>query len=364
MTGLGKSMRDASRGLVVVAVALALVAACAPAQAPPPAPKPAAESPASGVGDTARVEQLIEGAKKEGKVVVYYPMDEPTLDALQATFEKKYPFIKVERFRAGGVELVQKILAEDAAGRHDADVLWTSSFRFYGVLQPKNLLQPYLSPERAVYPNDVKDKDGYWVATPGLENVISYNTDVVKDPPKSFQDLADPKWKGKLAYEQTNIAMFDGMAETYGEQKATEILRGIASNQPSLRRGHSLLATQVAAGEMPVSVTTYLINIKQLIDQGAPIEWVRTDLIVSDAYSKGILAKAPHPNAAKLWVDFVLSQEGQGLLTKLGHNSSRPGIETSPPDLFAGRRAYYITPPRGEYMSTRLDQLRNIFGIP
>lgn len=367
MAGLSKSMREASRRLVVVVViaaALALVEACAGAQAPATAPKPAAESPASAVGaqkDT--VEKLVEGAKKEGKLSVYYSLDDDNMDALMAGFQKTYPFLSVERYRAGGEAMAQKVVAEARAGQHLADVAWTSGSRFSWIWAEK-ILQPYDSPERKAFPPGALGDN--WVGAVTVNTVMAYNTNLVKkeDAPKTWADLADPKWKGKMIHEATNVTVLDGLMETVGKEKAIEIYKGIAKNQPSIRRGHDTLAGQLAAGEMPLTATAYIYSIEALRKKGAPVDWVRTNPVFGEVMAMAILARAPNPNAAKLFVDYTISQEGQQILAGRGRVVARPGMQTQPPGLVDDINFLFLSPTRdAKLLDELVDLQRDLLGI-
>ncbi|MBI4318951.1 MAG: extracellular solute-binding protein [Chloroflexi bacterium] len=354
-------------------------AAATPAPKPPaptaatPAPKPpapaastpVAKAPATdAAAEKARVDKLVEEAKKEGKLMVYTTLNDPYMDPLVAGFEKKYPFLKVDRYRANGDVVLQRIVAEARAGRQIADVHLSSSQYVYNAFKEK-LFEPYVSPESRVYPAGAKDKDGHWIGVVMLEVVPSYNTNLVKkqDAPKSLQEMTDPKWQGKLVDDERNVVVLRAMMEILGEQKAIDLYKGIAKNLSGLRRGHTLISEQVAAGEIPVAVSIYRYGVLELQAKGAPIDWVPTNPIIADFLPMGVFAKAPHPSAAKLWTDYTLSVEGQQSLAEGGRVPVRPGIKLNPPALTEGLNFFWVDPAWGDRAEQDLKTFKDLYGI-
>ena len=150
-----------------------------------------------------RAQSIIDGAKKEGRVVFYASMEAQSAQRLVAQFEKKYPFIKVDATRIGSERMATRLVAEAQGRKVQADVVNQSGFDFYGVLQ-KGIFESYQSPERAALPPEYKDENGLWTINSATLNVIGYNTKLVPPAsvPKSFWDLTDPKWKGQLLMDE------------------------------------------------------------------------------------------------------------------------------------------------------------------
>ena len=162
--------------------------------------------------------ELIAGAKKEGKVVFWSSMRIDDSKALAAGFEARYPFIKVDIFRAGGEQIVNRAMAEHLAGKTTYDVVNAFALK---VLQNKGMLQAYATPEATHYPAGFKDSQNYWVSLYSGYNVIGYNTKLVSkaEAPKNWEDLLNPRWKGKLGMDDEEYFWHAGMIKYWGEEK-------------------------------------------------------------------------------------------------------------------------------------------------
>jgi iron(III) transport system substrate-binding protein len=152
--------------------------------------------------------------------------------------------------------------------------------------------------------------------------VQSYNTNLVKkdEVPKKYSDLTNPRWKGRLGIEAEDEDWFAMVVKTLGEEQGLKIFREIAkTNGFSVRKGHTLLAGLVASGEVPFSLTTYSHGAEKMKQKGAPVEWYAIEPAIGRANGVAIMKTPPHPNAAQLFADFVLSPEGQKILEKGGY---------------------------------------------
>jgi iron(III) transport system substrate-binding protein len=272
---------------------------------------------------------ILEGAKKEGQVVFYASMEAVSAQKIVAAFEKKYPFIKVDATRIGSERMATRLVAEAQARKVRADVVQQSGFDFYGGLQ-KGLFDSYLSPERAAYPAEYRDDKGLWVMPAATLNVIAYNKKMVSagDVPKSFWDLVEPKWKGQLLMDENESKWMAGMISYYGEAKAMDLMRKLAGQNIQFRVGHSLLQTLLAAGERAVVVVAFANGVDRLKKEGAPIEWVGAEPIIGLTFGSAVVKDAPHPNAARLLSDFLLSREGQEVFGAAGYFSPRSDVSS------------------------------------
>lgn len=274
-------------------------------------------------------EPILDAAKKEGQVVFYTALQLPVAQRLAALFEKKYPFIKVGATRIGSEKMAARLVSEAQAKNVRADVVHQSGFDLYGVFQ-KGVFEAYDSPERAGFPSDFKDERGYWVIHATTLNVIGYNTRRVAsgDVPKSFSDLTHPKWKGQMLIDQNESKWMAGMIQYFGESKAMELMRKLADQDLQFRNGHTLIATLIAAGERPIGVVTYANSVDGLKTKGAPIDWIAVEPLIGLATGVALVKDAPHPNAAKLFLDFLLSREGQEVMAAEGYFSARRDVES------------------------------------
>lgn len=276
-----------------------------------------------------REKALVEGARKEGQVVFYASTEIEVSQRIAALFEKKYPFIKVTVTRIGSEKMATRLIAEAQAKQVRADVVHQSGFDFYGVLQ-KGVFESYNSPERAAFPPQFKDEKGYWVIDSATLNVFGYNTRLVEPAnlPKSFRDLTDPKWKDRLLMDENESKWMAGMISAKGEAETMDLLRKLASQGIQFRTGHSLIQALVAAGERPATVVAFANGVERLKKTGAPIDWVALEPLIGLTFGFGLVKNGPHPNAAKLFIDFLLSQEGQQAYAAADYYSARKDVKS------------------------------------
>ncbi len=297
---------------------VAAILAVAPALAAAQASEPSAEIVTTQRAD--REQYLAQGAKKEGEVAVYTSLISEDLVALSAAFEKKYG-VKVKGWRAGSEKVLQRALTEARANRHDADVIETNGPELESLYREK-VLQPFTSPYlKDLMPQAVRPH-GQWVGTRINMFVQTYNTELVRkqDLPRTYSDLADPRWKGKLGIEAEDEDWFATAVKGEGEAAGLRTFREIAKvNGFSVRKGHTLLAGLVASGEIAFALTTYSHGAEKMKKKGAPVDWYAIEPAIGRANGIAIMRNAPHPHAAALFADFVLSLEGQKILEKGGY---------------------------------------------
>lgn len=281
----------------------------------------------AGLTGAQEISDLIAGAKKEGKVIYYTAMSTPHSQLMADEFQKKYPFLKVELLRMSGEKLLVRALTEARSKSLKADVFQASIIQV-SQMQEKGLLTKYFSPERNVYPEHFKSPQGYWNATYILPYVITYNTRMVSpgEVPKTYEDLLDPKWKGKIGLDAEEIQWFFHMQKLMGRDKAITYMKQLAKQDLALRKGHTLLVTLCAAGEIPIVVVGYMGRVEEYKEKGAPIDWVRFKSfpILTSINAMGVVKSAPHPNAAKLFYNFVISREGAKVLRTVKRTPSHP----------------------------------------
>jgi iron(III) transport system substrate-binding protein len=262
---------------------------------------------------------LLEGAKKEGEVSVYTSLISEDLTALTAAFEKKYG-VKVKGWRASSEKVLQRTITEARANRFEADVVETNGPELEAIGREK-LLQPLKSPHlKDLMPQAVRPH-GEWVGTRINMFVQSYNTKLVKkdEVPKTYADLANPRWKGRLGIEAEDEDWFAMVVRELGEEKGLATFRDIAKNGFSVRKGHTLLAGLVASGEIAFALTTYSHGAEKMKQKGAPVEWFAISPAIGRANGVAIVRRPTHPHGAALFADFLLSPEGQAILEKGGY---------------------------------------------
>jgi iron(III) transport system substrate-binding protein len=277
---------------------------------------------------------LIDAAKKDGEVVWYTTTSNEDNQAVVNGFNKKYPFVKVQILRTSGEKLRERILTEASAGQHFFDVAVMSGMEL-GLLKSRSLLQPYRSPEAAVYPAGAMEREGYFTGIYARNFILAYNKNLTSDKaaPRDWPDLLRPEWKEKIGLEEEEFEWYGALVDYWGREKTVKFMKALAGQKPQLRRGHTLLAQLLAAGEFPLAIV-FPYQIEQLRAKGAPVAWVRsTDPIVTSINGVALSAKTRRPNAAKLLVDFILSVEGQTAIRDRFRVPVRPGVAPAAPSL-------------------------------
>ena len=292
----------------------ALIAALLPAVAGAQGAKPADILRYQGAD---RQQRLVEAARQEGVVAWYTSLAPTESQPLADAFEKKYG-VKVELWRSQSERVVQRAVSETKAGRHVVDVMATNGPEME-TLAREQILTTYFTPHAADLPPASIPKHRLWMPDRLQFFVVGYNTNLVKreDLPKSLKGFADPKWKGKLALEAGDAEWMATLVKKWGEAEGMAFFRKLAELRPTMRKGHPLLAQLIAAGDIAVCLTAYSANVETLKRKGAPIDYVPIDA-VARPQGIGISRNAPHPAAALLFADFVLSEEGQRLYESLG----------------------------------------------
>jgi iron(III) transport system substrate-binding protein len=272
---------------------------------------------------------LIERARREGRVVLYTSLAPTESAPLAAAFEKQYG-VKVELWRALSDKVVQRVMTEAQARRHSVDVIETNGPEME-MLAREKLLAQLRSPYLADLPPNAIPAHRSWVPDRLNFFVVGYNTARIRraEIPPTYEGFADPKWKGRIGLEATDTEWMATLIKAWGETKGMNYMRRLAALRPAVREGHVLLATLVAAGEVPVALTTYSSNIIPLKRKGAPIDFVPVQPVVARPQGVGIARNAPHPNAAALFADFVLSPEGQKLFESLGRVPASTRIKSA-----------------------------------
>lgn len=284
---------------------------------------------AAGYKGADRQQRLVAGAKKEGELLIYTSAPVDDMAVLTAAFEKKYG-VKVKVWRAGSENVLQRAVSEARANRFEVDLIDTNGPEMESLHREKLLQEvasPYLSDliPAAILPHHE------WVGTRLNIFALAYNTRLVKkeDLPKTYQDLLNPKWKGKLGIEAEDLDWFAGVITELGEAKGLKLFRDIvATNGLSVRKGHTLLTNLVISGEVPLALTVYNYKADQLKNKGAPIDWFVIPPALARPNGSGVLRRAPHPNAAVLYFDFMLS-DAQQILEKRNFVPTSKKVQTA-----------------------------------
>lgn len=307
--------------------------------------------------------KLVEGAKKEGRLVWYTSTNVTESKPLLDDFEKQYPFVKGEIFRASGEKTLNRIVTEARAGRADFDIVTISEV---DALVEAKLLQPYRSPEAKSFMAEFKDPHGHWTAIYINYATIGYNPKLVseKEAPKQWEDFLDPKWRGKISIDQEQYPWYGTLHKAWGRERAQKYMRALAKQNIQWRKGHTLIAQLMAAGEFPLGVI-YAHRVEEMKQRGAPLEWVSTvNPIVVTVNAAGVSAKPPHPNAAKLFYDYLLSKPAQQRLRALRRIPARPDVEPFSPRMEQSKLKLAVEPSQtGAQLNQTIKEFREIFGL-
>lgn len=287
---------------------------------------------------------VIEGAKKEGALVFYTTMDIQNSKPLLDAFTKKYPFIKGDLVRLGGTAMVSRIITEAQANANRFDVAVGIS-PSYTPMRERNLILPYLSPEFPDLYDDLYDAQGYWSTVYLNTLVLGYNTKIISrnDLPKTYEDLLKPQYKQKFIIDIENHDVFVALSQEWGQEKAVNYFRGIAKQEPVFLRGNTNRANFVSVGERSMTFV-YAQVIERMKQTGAPVDWIPLEPVAVELNISMLSAKAAHPNAAKLYVDYLISKEGQEFLKTFRRIGPRKDVKPDPPKLFEGFRRRVVPP--------------------
>jgi len=287
-------------------------------------------------GDAQTPNRHLEAARKEGKVVWYTSLVLPSAERVAKLFETAYPDVKVEVHRTGSQRILQRVMQELQANIKNVDVVHTSDAGHYVLLKEKKLLAKYTPAGVDSFPAGFKDKDGYYYGLRATVNAITYNTKMVSaaEAPKTWKDLLDPKWKGKMV---TAHPGYSGVIATHVlalvHLHGWDYFKQLAQNQLMLVQSANDPSTVVASGERVVAANGGDYSAYQLKKKGNPIEIVYpkegVPLVVSPT---AITSFAPHPNAARLFTDFTFTREVQQVMADSeGLYTGHPEV-TYPPD--------------------------------
>lgn len=307
---------------------------------------------------------LVEKAKKEGKVQLYTSLDTQIVDAIIKPFKEKFG-IDVQYFRGGSNDVSTKVLSEADAGKVQADVVDTSDIGSFLVFKKRTLLKAYDSPYAKTIAENVKDPDKTWVSCRLTTAVIQWNTSAVSAPPKHWQDLTDPKWSGKLTFFSSSNG--DGAPRLYVLSKAfgDDLLKGIAANKP-LRVTTPQLITQTLENAERAVGFNQNDNIAQRSKvTGKPTDYLFPDEgVPTEPGGVAILKDAPHPNAATLFYDWWIGDEGQKILVDGGKYSSRSDLQPPQgnPPLSSLKLLLQDPADYQAHRSETLEKLTKIFG--
>lgn len=313
-----------------------------------------------------RKQRLVEGAKKEGRMVFYGTLGVDAARPWLELFRKSHPYIAIDQYRTNETGVYNRVTTEGMAGRHEVDVIESASSTANGIID-KGLVDPYDSPESGAIRAEFVDPKRLWHGYSYLVVGVGYNRNHVRESelPKTYDDLLSPAWRAeRLSLDKDDADIFRTFIDVWGEERALQYFRRLAKQQVHFRSGHTLQAQLVAAGEIALAPWLYSHRLMMLMEAGAPVGHIFLDPVVSIPKSVMMAKRARHPHAAALFIDWVLSGESQNFV----------GLTLARSPTRKGQRQKYMklgepktVPVRPELLGSNFDRYvklyREIFGL-
>jgi len=279
-------------------------------------------------------DDLTAKAQNERELSVYGTALVAQFEKFAEPFKRRYPFIKTQYSRTTGEALTSKILREVQAHQLGADVVLINNYT-HRIFMKRNIITAYSPPTAANFPPGFIDKQEYWIGFYLVPYAITYNTKLVLKPsaPKSFDDLLNAKWKGGISLEREEYLVTQSHMQYLGRQKAIEYFKKLAQQDLVLINGHSNQAMLLTAGEFPIIIYSDIARTEELKRKGAPIEWVRAEPHITVLVSAAITREARHPAAARLFMNYLASDEGQKEVLNIDKPPALPKFQ---PDYLRG----------------------------
>jgi iron(III) transport system substrate-binding protein len=280
-------------------------------------------------------QQLAAAAEKEGSVTWYTTVAADDVQSVVEAFNKTYPGIKVNSIRLSADKIPPRIETEQRGGKYNADVVSGNSSYTAQLIQA-GAYQPYEPPDATPLPAQLDLPEGYQTTTYVTTTVIAWNPTVLKQKgltaPTSFADLTKPEWKGNFSIDPSAVNLYDALIEQTGRDAALKIAQGLGNNEPKFVESHTEALTQVQAGEPVATATAYGYKASDLKkDSPDQLDYINPNPLPTGADLINLAKNAPHPNAARLFLDWVTSQEGQKAIEDVtNHTSLRADVPNDP----------------------------------
>jgi iron(III) transport system substrate-binding protein len=330
-----------------------------------------ADESAKKIGSLAPAERrafLEDGARKEGQLVLYTSISLTDYPKIVAAFENRYPFVKVNAYRSTPSGVFTRVETEARAGRYAADVVASAPVEMWE-LKKRGLSTAYLSPERKAMPAGSFDAEGYWQGFEVTPLVLAFNTRQVAPnaAPQSYEDLLNPKWKGKMSLGTEEYTWFNVTLEAMGRQKGTEYMRALARQQLHMPGSSSVMRVQLLlAGESAIAIAARGRRVTEYKEKSAPIDFRILEPYAAEPAFTALMQRATHPAAAILFIDWMLSEEGQTKISDdAGRISIRKGVKHKPwiQALFQKDFVFLSPSSIGPKLNEVIEQYNQIFGL-
>ena len=285
-----------------------------------------------------RQQRLLEAAKHDGEAVIYANMDVTAMKPLADGFMRRYPGVKATSVHFSGAAIITRIESESRVGKPLSDVVLSGQLGVLASIE-KRIAARYRSPEREFLRDGFKDKDGLWTTYMTNVMVSAYNTRLVKkdELPRNVEDLLKPRWKNKLVMDSQSYVWFGTMMQYLGEENGLRLMKRLNEQNLQHSRGRRLMTQLLAAGEHEIAVETNLNSVLSLSRQGAPLSFAPIQPYFLSPSLVFMSANAPHPFAGALFVDYLLSEEGQKIIVTTNRMPAHPKVKSPESQLLEGQ---------------------------
>lgn len=286
-----------------------------------------------GLGAAQRRSLLEAGARKEGEIIWYTSMSLTDFPKIVGAFEKSVAYVKVRTNRLSQSSIMPKVETEARAGRFAVDVVGSAPMEMWELKQ-RGYSAAYLSPELKEFPSGSFDPQGFWSSIEVTPLVLAFNTKLVPsaEAPRTYQDLLQPKWRGKMNFGSDEYAWFSVMLDGMGKTKGLDYMKALARQQLHIPGGSSIMRVQLMlAGESAIVVAARGRRVTELKEKGAPIDYRLLDPYPAEPNGLALMRRSSHPHASMLFIDWMLSEEGQTVLAQqIPRITLRKGIKQIP----------------------------------
>ena len=285
-----------------------------------------------------RQQRLLDTAKSEGEAVIYANMDVTAMKPLADGFMRRYPGVKATSVHFSGAAIITRIESESRVGKPLSDVVLSGQLGVLSSIE-KRIAARYRSPEREALRDGFKDKDGLWTTYMTNVMVSAYNTRLVKkeELPRSVEDLLRPRWKNKLVMDSQSYVWFGTMMQFLGEDNGLRFMKRLNEQNLQHSRGRRLMTQLLAAGEHEIAVETNLNSVLSLSRQGAPLSFTPIQPYFLSPSLVFMSANAPHSFAGALFIDYLLSEEGQKIIVTTNRMPAHPKVKSPESQLLDGQ---------------------------
>ncbi|MBO0748442.1 MAG: ABC transporter substrate-binding protein [Acidimicrobiaceae bacterium] len=285
--------------------------------------------------DNLSAQQLAKKAASEGSVTWYTTVSEDDIPGVVQAFNKVYPDIKIDALRLSADDIPPRVMTEQRGGKYNADVISGESSQVAQLIAAK-ALQPYTPKDLAPLPAGLKLPEGYEGVLYGQTTVIAYNPKVLKKKglpaPTTWEDLTDPKYKGQFSIDPSAVNWYDSEVNAIGADKAEALVKALGANSPVIVESHTQAVTDVEAGEPAIAATAYGYKASDdMKDNPGTLNFVNPTPLPASLVMMDMAKNAPHPAAARLFIDWLASRQGQQAVTDVtNHTSLHPAVKPDP----------------------------------